>query len=261
MACPHRQACAGASVAVTLRSAEETGAVGRLVGLWRYPVKSMAAEALTEAEIGWHGIAGDRRWAFVRPGLERSGFPWLTLREHAGMRGYRPCFADPGRPDSSPTLVLTPDGLQYDVADPILAAQLGEGVRVIKQNVGVFDEMPLSLITTHSVAGLSALTGRVLEPQRFRPNLLVEPSGHAQFPEDAWLGAVLRIGEARMRVNLRDGRCVIVTMDLDSGRRDPSVLRNIAQHRDGCAGVYGSIVTTGRVALGDEVTIEQQAWT
>ena len=36
--------------------------VGRVVGLWRYPVKSMAAEPLTEVEVGWHGLAGDRRW-------------------------------------------------------------------------------------------------------------------------------------------------------------------------------------------------------
>ncbi|MGH2893554.1 MAG: MOSC N-terminal beta barrel domain-containing protein, partial [Solirubrobacteraceae bacterium] len=55
--------------------------VGTLVGVWRYPVKSMAAEALTQAEVGWHGIVGDRRWAFIRPHMERSGFPWLTLRE------------------------------------------------------------------------------------------------------------------------------------------------------------------------------------
>jgi hypothetical protein len=55
--------------------------VGRVVGLWRYPVKSMAAETLAEVDVSWHGLVGDRRWAFVREGAERSGFPWLTLRE------------------------------------------------------------------------------------------------------------------------------------------------------------------------------------
>ncbi len=55
--------------------------VGRVVGLWRYPVKSMAGEALKEAEVSWHGFAGDRRWAFIRDGMVNSGFPWLTLRE------------------------------------------------------------------------------------------------------------------------------------------------------------------------------------
>ncbi len=49
--------------------------VGRVAQLWRFPVKAMAGERLDEAELSWHGVAGDRRWAFVRPGLERSGSP------------------------------------------------------------------------------------------------------------------------------------------------------------------------------------------
>jgi hypothetical protein len=49
---------------------------------------------------------------------------------------------------------------------------------------------------------------------------------------------------------------VIVTMDPRSGERDPAILRQIARHRDGCAGVYGSTVTPGRVAVGDDVFFE-----
>src|SRR5690606_36924276 len=64
--------------------------LGRVVGLWRYPVKSMAGEALAETEVSWFGFAGDRRWAFVRGGAVQSGFPWLTLRERADMAHYRP---------------------------------------------------------------------------------------------------------------------------------------------------------------------------
>ena len=84
--------------------------VGTVIGLWRYPVKSMAAEALDEVEVGWAGFAGDRRWAFVRGDVPRSGFPWMTIRERADMGHYRPSFADPSRPDASRTLVRTPAG-------------------------------------------------------------------------------------------------------------------------------------------------------
>ena len=231
--------------------------VGTIVGLWRYPVKSMAAEALSEAEVSWHGIAGDRRWAFVRPNLERSGFPWLTLREVAAMRQFTPRFADSASPDRSRTLVRTPEDDEYEVTDPALAARLGEGVRVIKQDVGVFDSLPLSLITTNTVDGIAALSERPLEPARFRPNLLVTAPPGEEFPEDAWLGATLRIGaQMRMRVDVRDPRCVITTMDLETGERDPRVLREIAQRRENCAGVYGTTVTPGPVALGDSVVIE-----
>jgi uncharacterized protein YcbX len=232
--------------------------VGTLVGLWRYPVKSMAGESMTQAEVGWYGIAGDRRWAFIRPHLERSGFPWLTLREVADMGQFTPRLADPAQPDKSKTLVRTPEDEEYDVTDPALAARLGDGVRVIKQDRGVFDSLPLSLISTSTVDGIGRLSGRPLEPARFRPNLLVAPDTAAEepFPEDGWLGTTLRIGGMRMRIDRRDPRCVITTMDPGTGQRDPRVLREIAQQRDNCAGVYGTTVTPGPVALGDAVIIE-----
>jgi hypothetical protein len=71
--------------------------VGRVVALWRYPVKSMGGEALEEVDVSWHDLAGDRRWAFVRDGVVRSGFPWLTIRERSDMAHYRPAFLEPGR--------------------------------------------------------------------------------------------------------------------------------------------------------------------
>src|SRR5258708_7827312 len=93
------------------------GPVGRAVGVWRYPVKSMGAEHLAEVDIGWHGLAGDRRWAFVRHGMAQSGFPWLTLRERADLGHFRPSFLDPDRPDKSATVVRTPSGDVFDVTD------------------------------------------------------------------------------------------------------------------------------------------------
>ena len=231
--------------------------LGRVAGLWRYPVKSMAAEALEAVDVSWAGLAGDRRWAFIRPGLERSAFPWLTIREQPRLRHYVPRFAEPERPDASPTLVRTPEGEEIDVADPALAAALGDGVRLIKQNRGVFDWLPLSLISTDSIGRVGALVARELEVQRFRPNLLVEPADGAEaFPEDGWLGRTLRIGGLRMRVDERDPRCVMVNVDPGTDEREPAILKAIARERETCLGVYGSTVRPGRVAVGDPVVLE-----
>jgi uncharacterized protein YcbX len=231
--------------------------VGRVVSLWRYPVKSMGAEALEEVDVSWNGLAGDRRWAFVRDGMARSGFPWLTIRERPDMGLYRPCFAEPDRPDASPTLVRTPSGREVDVTDPALATELGHGARVMKQDRGIFDTMPLSLVTTRTLDGLGAMVGSGLDVLRFRPNLLVRAAGSEPFPEDAWVGAVLRVGGMRMRVDKRDKRCVVVNVDPVTTRRDPAVLRTIARERQACLGVYGTTVQPGRVAIGDAVTIEE----
>ena len=230
--------------------------VGRVVSLWRYPVKSMAAESLDEIEVSWAGFAGDRRWAFVRAGLERSGFPWMTIRERSNMAHYRPSFVDPSRPDASRTVVRTPAGDELEVIDPALAAELGEGVRVIKQNRGVFDAMPLSLVSTQSIAALGARVGSKLDPLRFRPNLLIEAAGDEPFQEEAWLGSVLQVGGMRMRIDQQDERCVIVNVDPVTTERDPAVLRTIAQKRATCMGVYGSTVAPGRVAVGDALVLE-----
>ena len=229
--------------------------VGRLVGLWRYPVKSMGSEPLDTVDVSWNGVVGDRRWAFVRAGVERSGFPWLTIRERPDLTAYRPRFTDPDRPDASPVRVRTPSGAEHDVLAPELAEALAPGARVIKQDRGVFDAFPLSLISTQTVAGLGALAGAALDPQRFRPNLLIDAPDLGPFPEDAWVGATLQIGTLRLRLDKRDGRCMVVNVDPTSGESTPSVLRAIARQRDGCAGVYGSTVEPGRVTVGDAITL------
>ncbi|WP_273544237.1 MOSC domain-containing protein [Luteimonas saliphila] len=234
--------------------------VGRVVGLWRYPVKSMAAEALAEVDVSWHGFTGDRRWAFMRNGVPHSGFPWLTLRERADMNHYRPSFVEPDRPDRSRTVVRTPSGTTFDVADPALASELSpEGARVIRQDRGVFDTFPLSLITTRTIGRLGEAVGEALDVGRFRPNILVEAADGTPFAEDDWVGSVLHVGGMRMRVDKRDGRCVVITIDPVTTRRNPEILRTVARERQGCLGVYGSTVAPGRVAIDDPVLLESPA--
>ena len=234
--------------------------VGRVVGLWRYPVKSMGAEALAEVDVSWHGLAGDRRWAFIRNGVPQSGFPWLTLREREDLNHYRPSFVEPDRPDKSATVVRTPTGVVFDVTDPALGAELSPGgARVIKQDRGIFDTFPLSLITTQTIARLGEMAGARLDVQRFRPNLLVEVADETPFAEDGWVGCVLRIGGLRLRVDKRDGRCAVITIDPVTTERNPAILRTVARDREGCLGVYGSTVEPGRVAVNDPVVIESPA--
>lgn len=230
---------------------------GRVVGLWRYPVKSMAAEALAEVDVSWHGLAGDRRWAFIRSDAPRSGFPWFTLRQRADLNHYRPSFVEPERPDKSPTVVRTPSGAVLEVTDQALAAELDPtGIRAIKQDRGIFDTFPLSLVTTQTLSALGEMVGDRLDVSRFRPNLLVEATDEAPFQEDDWVGRVLQIGGLRMRIDQRDGRCVVITIDPATTVRTPEILRTVARERQGCLGVYGSTVAPGRVSIGDPVVVE-----
>ncbi len=231
--------------------------LGVVHSLHRYPVKSMAAEVLNSSTVSWHGLAGDRRWAFIRAGMERSGFPWLTIREKPDLWRYQPYFVDPSDAEGSKTLVRTPEGDELEVTDPELTRRLGDGVRVMKVYSGIFDTFPLSFLTVQSVEGLSNLVGQALLPLRFRPNILIDASEAAPYPEDGWQGAILRIGGLRCRLNKRDQRCAIVNVDpLDPASANPGVLRAIAKERGAFFGMYGSTVEPGAISVGDAVTLE-----
>jgi len=230
--------------------------LGRVAALWRYPVKSMAAEPLDAVDVGWHGLVGDRRWAICRDDKAAFGFPWLTLRERPDMNRFRPAYVDPDKANQSPVTVQLESNKQIELLDPAFVRELGDNLRILKLFRGTFDVMPLSLITTQTIAGIGSALGDPVDVHRFRPNLLVEAAGDEPFPEDTWVGGVLRIGSMRMRVDQRNERCAVVNVDPATGKRNPAVLRAIARNRDARLGVYGSTVEPGRVCVGDAVILD-----
>ena len=241
-----------------MRGTPLTGAgvpVGTVARLWRYPVKSMAAEALTRADLSWAGVAGDRRWAFVRRGSGENGFPWHTIRENPAMSGYVPALRDPQRPDKSAVQVRAPGGRIYELTDPDLINEIGVGARLMRLDRGAFDALPVSLITTATVSALCALAGVASNELRFRPNLVIAPVPDTPYAEDEWVGGLLHVGGACVRIDRRDSRCVVVNVDPARGQPDAPLLKVIGRHRQACAGVYGSTVQPGPVKLGDPVRL------
>ncbi len=231
---------------------------GIVSGLWRYPVKSMAGEALARTDISWAGLAGDRRWAFVRPDSHDRGFPWHTIREFSPMSTYVARLAEPARPDRSGVLVRTPDSGRYDVTDPRLAAELGTGLRVMRLDRGAFDDMPVSVISHSTVSALCSLADVPGNELRFRPNIVVTLDSGAPFEEDAWVGSAVRIGAAVVRMDRRDSRCIIVNVDPVGGLPDARLLKVIGTARGACAGVYGTTVRPGLIRVGDPVIVEMR---
>src|SRR5215213_6012966 len=68
-------------------------AVGTVESFWRYPVKSMAGEAIEEAFVGYAGVFGDRYCAVLNSAAP-AGFPYLTGRNKGQMLQFRPRFCD-----------------------------------------------------------------------------------------------------------------------------------------------------------------------
>ncbi|MEO7419552.1 MAG: hypothetical protein ABI163_20990, partial [Thermoanaerobaculia bacterium] len=83
------------------------------------------------------------------------------------------------------------------------------------------------------------------------------------FQEDKWLGGVLLFGEPdegpRVSVTMRDVRCSMVTFDPDSGRSAPEVLKSIVRTHQNNAGIYGTVIRTGRLAIGQTIHFQELA--
>lgn len=234
--------------------------IGHVEEIFRYPVKSMAGERLEVAELGWHGIAGDRRLAFRRVD-DRSGFPWLT----AGKLPDLLLFAPHGREDDAredlPTHVRAPGGAQMPVFGEDLATEVGRRygapVQMMHLKHGIFDDASISVIASDTVREIGRLAGRSGDVRRFRPNVVVRLARAGPFQEDEWVGGVLTFGEGdaapAVCVTTRDVRCSMVNLDPDSASPAPEVLKAIVRANQNHAGVYGAVTRIGRLAVGQPV--------
>jgi uncharacterized protein YcbX len=237
--------------------------IGEVEALLRYPVKSMSGEALEVAELGWHGLDGDRRLAFRRID-DRGGFPWLTATRLPELILFAPVRRGPAVNGNLPTHVRTPEGVELAVFGRELAADVGRRhgspVEMTHLNRGIFDEAGISVITSTTVGEVGMLAAQRPDVRRFRPNILIASLRSVPFEEDAWVGGVLSFGEAgeaaAVAITNRDERCSMVNFDPDSARPAAEILKTIVRVRDNKAGVYGTVTRRGRLATGQPVFFE-----
>jgi len=235
--------------------------VGRVEAIFRYPVKSMRGERLEVAELGWHGIEGDRRLALRRVN-NTSGFPWLTASEFPELLLYASVHRE-NLPGKLPTHVRTPDGEELPVFSDELAADVerrhGAPVQMLHLRNGVFDDASISVITLDTVSEITRLAGESPDARRFRPNVVVRALRSTPFQEDDWLGGVLSFGDGEdapaISVTTHDVRCSIINLDPDSARRTPEVLKAVVGANDNNAGIYGTVTRVGRLAVGQTILL------
>ncbi|HEX8558865.1 MAG TPA: MOSC domain-containing protein [Pyrinomonadaceae bacterium] len=258
--------------------------VATVESLWRYPVKSMAGEEVTEAFVGFAGVYGDRCYAF-RDSDARKGFPYLNANVQQSMLLYRPRFRHPERAAAPPNLaeaqaigpgvtpagpepgdmdldILTPLGEVVPADDPRLVEMLREGLRgehrltLVRSERALTDCRPVSLIGLQTIRQVEGEVGRPLDKRRFRANVYLDLAAGGGFGEDDWVGRRLRIGpRAVVSVLERDPRCKMISLDPDTGGHDPEVLRGVAREHAACAGVYCAILVEGMVSKGDPVEV------
>jgi uncharacterized protein len=256
--------------------------VGNVDSLWRYPVKSMRGEELHEAFAGFSGIYGDRLFAF-RSSASPAGFPYLTAREQRRLLQYRPHFRDPdkaARPinlteaekmganpvsaDPSELMidVETPDGRTLAIDDPALMELVRADIdqkhqlTLMRSERALTDCRPVSIFSLQSAQQLAEETGTPMDKRRFRANVYVDLTSAQGFGENEFVGRSVRIGpKVVVTIVERDPRCVMITLDPDTGEKTPAILKKVAQAHDGMAGVYGAVIVEGLLHKADSIEL------
>ncbi len=144
-----------------------------------------------------------------------------------------------------------------------LSDHLGAPVRLVRAKTAVDRgrDGAASLISRGSLARL-AEEGAVesIDARRFR--MLIEIDGVPAHAEDAFVGQVVRVGEAQVRFNGYVGRCMITTRHPETGEVDLPTLHLLQSYRGHLEtdealpfGVYGAVRRAGRIRLGDSVAL------
>lgn len=230
----------------------------RIASLHIHPLKSCRGVRVDEAEVGARGLEGDRRWMVVDPEgrfLSQRKVPRMSLVS-TRLEGERIVVTAPGvgshrlplRLEEGPSLSVEVWGdrveaIEDEEAGAFFSRALGRPCRAVYMPdgsrrpagsrapdstlVSFADAYPLLVI---SEASLVDLNGRLETPvvmERFRPNIVVE--GALPFAEDEW--REVRMGELRLRGVKRCDRCVVTTIDPETGVGGKEPLKTLAGYR------------------------------
>src|SRR5262245_17551153 len=181
--------------------------------MWRYPVKSLAGESLTEASIGFDGIEGDRIVRVVGPEGVR------TARRHYRLLGLRGTLDADGR--------ARINGHPWDSADALALVKEAAGPDAwleACETLERFDILALLVATDGAVAAF----GR--DVRRLRLNIVI--GGVDGMTEREWIEGQLSIGDAIVRLDSLRSRCHMITIDPDTLHVNPDVLRDVVRRFD-----------------------------
>jgi uncharacterized protein len=257
----------------------------RLSGLNLFPIKSCRGIAVPQAEVTRRGLARDRRWMIV----DESG-AFMTQRDYPEMTHVRtaldgetlvlrhrergelrlPVSFDAGARRDVQVWSSRVAAVAHDEGSAWVSAALGRRCQLVYMPddveravnplrgrpgdvVSFADAYPFLLIGQGSLDDLNGRMSAPLPMTRFRPNLVVE--GSTAFAEDGW--PRVRVGAVTFRNVKPCDRCVLTTVDPETGTKGPEPLRTLATYRawDGAVwfGVNLIAENTGALRVGDPV--------
>ena len=255
--------------------------------LFLYPVKSLAGFPVERMVFDGFGPVGDRRWMVVDDAgrfVTQRQYPQLALvATGLNERGVTVQIPDAGGFELYASATRCTVDVWGDQVEALVAGDevnhalsefCGRSMRLVympddsfrqidpsrvpeSRRVGFADGFPL-LVT--NLASLDELNGRLSQPvdmRRFRPNIVVE--GPAAWSEDQW--SALELNGLRLRVVKPCSRCVLTTVDPDTGEKSPDTepLKTLSSYRRTADGViFGQNALhegAGALSVGDPARV------
>ena len=262
----------------------------KLSEIYIYPVKSLSGISLDSSSVKMEGLQFDRRWMVVDKNND-----FLTQRTNSEMALISTAINKEGvefshKTKQLPKLFIPFDKLSHETAvvrifeDKVLAnfiseeadrwltIAIGMECRLVtltdqhkryvnkkyahnNETVGFADGFPFLIIGQSSLDLLNSKLEDKLPMNRFRPNFVF--TGGEAHDEDKWLK--IKIGEVIFDVVKPCARCVIPTIDQNTGIKNKEPLSTLSKYRrSGNKILFGQNLiarNSGFVNLGDKLEI------
>ncbi len=263
--------------------------VKRISEIWIYPIKSLGGISVTSAIVQRKGLRWDRRWMLVD---EQNNF--LTQRVWPHMALFKLQLA-PGqlvvryrddqlvipvhqREENTFTATVWDDTVEVaEVHTSVsnwfsrhmemkckLVAFPEEKPRAVDaayklgdDHVSLADAYPMLLIGQESLNELNKKMSKPVPMNRFRPNLVF--TGGVPHEEDTWKN--FSVGAVNMAAVKPCARCVLTTVDQETGEKGPEPLATLATYRKvGAKVLFGQnliALNYKEIFVGDEIKITE----
>jgi len=244
--------------------------------IYRYPVKGLSAQALDTVAVSEdQAIPNDRRFALALGSTQadRAATEWMS-KSHFLMlqRNEKLVQLQTEFDDTTDILTIFRNGKQVTrgkltqaigrtVIEDFFSAFMGDEARgepkIVEAASGrtISDHAApvLSMINLASVRDIERITGKAVDPLRFRANIYFDAD--EPWVEFTWTDRELAIGEARFVVESRIDRCAATSVNPATAERDLNVVKALQQgfgHID--CGVYLSVTKAGAISVGDPIS-------
>ncbi len=275
----------------------EMSQVGTISEIRRYPVKSMQGELLQRTSLGPLGIVGDRVFGvrdlttgkILSAKTPKVGTALLSCsaRTHSGgstivTAAGEDFEAGDARLTSALSSLLDRDVVlerateadevyesYWPKIDGLALSDVTTDLQIaMSTGKGTFADLAaLHLLSTGSLVHLRTLSPDInVSMDRFRPGISIETLDSQGFIEKNWVNRSATLGGATIAFSVESPRCIMTTLAQKELPADRGVLQAIAQHNRtdfagfgnfACLGIYAEVVSSGEIAVGDSLSIEQ----